>query len=192
MRLLSEEEGDISSQSSDQEVALSKAVDVTVGSMETDSESLNSKKEKHREYEYACREKCSTAEMQSHSESVNLHLETQREMDSNMLGIEETSHGSSCKPDEKPTEEETTLSYQRKVTVLYLLLSACLADMPEDKEKCTRQRKGYDARHRVALRLLAAWLDIQWIKVVWILIISYQPTFSFLYDIICNNMIYFY
>ncbi|KAL2542464.1 Protein of unknown function (DUF726) [Abeliophyllum distichum] len=31
-------------------------------------------------------------------------------------------------------------------------------------KKCTRQRKGYDARHRVALRLLAAWFNVKWIK----------------------------
>ncbi|KAL5754516.1 hypothetical protein ACOSP7_022736 [Xanthoceras sorbifolium] len=165
LRLLSEEEGDSSSHGSEQELALSKAVDVTAISMETDSESSKSKKEKHREYEYECREKYSTAEMQSHSESANMHLEIQQETDSNVLSIEDASHGSGCRFDEKPIEEETTLSYQRKVAVLYVLLSACLADIPEDNEKCTRRRKGYDARHRVALRLLATWLDIQWIKV---------------------------
>ncbi|KFK40188.1 hypothetical protein AALP_AA3G341700 [Arabis alpina] len=38
-------------------------------------------------------------------------------------------------------------------------------DKHEENEKCTRSRKGYDARHHVALRLLATWFDIQWIKV---------------------------
>ncbi|KAK1589111.1 hypothetical protein Q3G72_030575 [Acer saccharum] len=166
LRLLSEEDGDNSSQSSEYGLALSKAVDVTVDAMETTSESSKSKKEKHREYEIECREKCSTAEMQSQSESENMHLEEiQQEMDSNVSGLENISDVSGCKFDEKPVEEEMTLSYQRKVTVLYVLLSACLADIPEDKKNCTRQRKGYDARHRVALRLLATWLDIKWIKV---------------------------
>ncbi|KAK3224258.1 hypothetical protein Dsin_011283 [Dipteronia sinensis] len=166
LRLLSEEDGDNSSQSSEYGLALSKAVDATVDAMETSSESSKSKKEKHREYENECREKCSTAEMQSESESESVHLEeTQQEMDSNVSGIENISDASGCKFDEKPIEEEMTLSYQRKVTVLYVLLSACLADIPEDKKNCTRQRKGYDARHRVALRLLATWLDIKWIKV---------------------------
>ncbi|KAK2657059.1 hypothetical protein Ddye_010111 [Dipteronia dyeriana] len=166
LRLLSEEDGDNSSQSSEYGLALSKAVDVTVDAMETSSESSKSKKEKHREYENECREKCSTAEMQSQSESENMHLEeTQQEMDSNVPGTENISDASGCKFDEKPIEEGMTLSYQRKVTVLYVLLSACLADIPEDKKNCTRQRKGYDARHRVALRLLATWLDIKWIKV---------------------------
>lgn len=56
------------------------------------------------------------------------------------------------------------LSNQRKVTVLYEILSACLADRREENKKCTRKRNGYDARHRVALRLLATWLDIKWTK----------------------------
>ncbi|XP_019054111.1 PREDICTED: transmembrane and coiled-coil domain-containing protein 4-like [Nelumbo nucifera] len=73
-------------------------------------------------------------------------------------------NSSSRGSDENLVEEETLLSYQRKVVVLYELLSACVADIPEDDKKDTRQRKGYDARHRVALRLLATWLGIKWIK----------------------------
>ncbi|KAM0887751.1 hypothetical protein ACQ4PT_028815 [Festuca glaucescens] len=54
----------------------------------------------------------------------------------------------------------------RKMAVLYMLLSACVADvnMAEDGTGSPRIRKGYDARHRVALRLLATWLDVKWIK----------------------------
>uniref|UniRef100_A0ACD5TNB9 Uncharacterized protein n=1 Tax=Avena sativa TaxID=4498 RepID=A0ACD5TNB9_AVESA len=54
----------------------------------------------------------------------------------------------------------------RKMAVLYMLLSACVADvnMAEDGVGSPRIRKGYDARHRVALRLLATWLDVKWIK----------------------------
>ncbi|KAL8267661.1 hypothetical protein R6Q59_001459 [Mikania micrantha] len=64
----------------------------------------------------------------------------------------------------KLTEEMRMLSYGRKVTVLYELLSACLADKPEDnKSKSKRRGKGYDARHRSALRLLTTWFDIKWI-----------------------------
>ncbi|PNX69094.1 putative membrane protein, partial [Trifolium pratense] len=58
------------------------------------------------------------------------------------------------------------LSDQRKVTVLYELISACLSDLRDDDKKCKRRRKGYDARHRVALRLLATWLDVKWTKMV--------------------------
>lgn len=163
MRLLSEETGEDSSQNSDQELALSKGVDALLLSMEEDSESFKSKKERHQEYEHACREKCSTAEVQSNIEAAN--PETQQGTDGNILAIKEAVDGSTCTI-ETPVDERMMLSYQRKVTVLYELLSACLAGTLEENKKCTRRRKGYDARHRVALRLLATWLDVKWIKMV--------------------------
>ena len=62
----------------------------------------------------------------------------------------------------------------RKMAVLYMLLSACVADvnMAEDGTGSPRVRKGYDARHRVALRLLATWLDVKWNKMVYITSVS--------------------
>ncbi|XP_027356983.1 transmembrane and coiled-coil domain-containing protein 4-like [Abrus precatorius] len=63
---------------------------------------------------------------------------------------------------EQPLEEATLVSYQRKVTVLYTLLAACVADIAEADKKCSQSRQGYDARHRVTLRLLAVWLDVKW------------------------------
>lgn len=62
-------------------------------------------------------------------------------------------------------EEGKLLTKQRKMAVLYELLAACVADTPEDEKKKSRLRRGYDARHRAALRLLATWLDITWLKV---------------------------
>ncbi|XP_059438342.1 uncharacterized protein LOC132171127 isoform X2 [Corylus avellana] len=144
------------------ELALSKAIDATALSMKKDSESSKSKREKHREYEHECREKLSTAEVQSSSEAADVHLVP--ETDSNMSDDKDAHLGSITKMDEKPIEEVTMLSNQRKVTVLYLLLSACLADSRNDNKKRSQRRKGYDARHRVALRLLATWLDIKWAK----------------------------
>ncbi|XP_044508698.1 transmembrane and coiled-coil domain-containing protein 4-like [Mangifera indica] len=162
LKLLSLESDDSPSQSLDQELALAKAVDVTACSLETNLEYSKSKKERHQEYEIECHEKFSTAELQSHSELVNVCMATVQDTESNM------SEGAPCVSgsiiDERPIEEVTNLSYQRKVTVLYELLSACLADAPEDCKKINRRRKGYDARHRVTLRLLAAWFDINWIK----------------------------
>ncbi|XP_048335113.2 uncharacterized protein LOC107424393 isoform X3 [Ziziphus jujuba] len=162
MRLLSEETDEGSSQSSDQELALSKAVGCLLLSMEENLESVKCKKEKHGEYEHECREKFSTAEVQSKIEAADVqsHLETQRGTDDNILGVKDESNTKI----ENPIEERDMLSYQRKVTVLYELLSACLADSNGDNKKSTRRRKGYDARHRVALRLLATWLDVKWIK----------------------------
>lgn len=55
---------------------------------------------------------------------------------------------------------------RRKVAVLFELLSAIVADIPaEDGENEVKTRKGYDARQRVAIRLLATWLDVKWNKV---------------------------
>ncbi|XP_075656023.1 transmembrane and coiled-coil domain-containing protein STS1-like isoform X2 [Castanea sativa] len=130
--------------------------------MEEDSESSKAKREKLREYEHECREKFSTAEVQSNLEAEDVHL--LQETDSNTFEIKDADHALMSKMDEKPIEEVTMLSYRRKVTVLYVLLSACLADTSDDNKKCNRQRKGYDARHRVALRLLATWFDIKWTK----------------------------
>ncbi|KAG6702884.1 hypothetical protein I3843_07G054800 [Carya illinoinensis] len=161
LRLLSEESGD-TSERADQEFALSKAVDVTVLSMEKDSESSKSKRQKHREYEHECRERYSTGEVQSDFEAADVHLV--QETDGTMFDAKDAHHGLMSKVDAKPIEEVTMIGYPRKVTVLYVLLSACLADAREDNNKCSRRRKGYDARHRVALRLLATWLDIKWIK----------------------------
>ncbi|KAI5059282.1 hypothetical protein GOP47_0025601 [Adiantum capillus-veneris] len=58
------------------------------------------------------------------------------------------------------------LTQRRKVAVLFELLSAVVADIPtEDGKKASKTRRGYDARQRVALRLLATWLDVKWNKV---------------------------
>ncbi|KAF5735979.1 hypothetical protein HS088_TW14G00109 [Tripterygium wilfordii] len=164
MRLLSENDGEGSSQSSDQEVALSKGVDAIIESMETNPVTSKSKKEKHREYENEYREKYSTSEVQSSVEAANKHLEAACKIDNDVPGAKDLPHGSGGDVNEEPIEEGAVLSYHRKVTVLYELLSACLAGSQEDNKKCTRRRKGYDARHRVALRLLATWLDVKWIK----------------------------
>jgi hypothetical protein len=58
------------------------------------------------------------------------------------------------------------LKQGRKVAALYELLSAAVADTSEEGEDVARSRRGYDARQRVALRLLATWLDVNWDKMV--------------------------
>lgn len=191
MRLLAEEGGadKDASENSDQELALSTAVDAMARSMEEDSESSKSKRKKQLEYENECREKLSTAEVKQNTEAADaplensqdksltdevkqiiqeadVPLENQREIRGNMVSVKDTVDASKSDIDEQPVQEARMLSYQRKITVLYEILSACLADRREDNKKCTRRRKGYDARHRVALRLLATWLDVKWIKMV--------------------------
>ncbi|KAJ8772778.1 hypothetical protein K2173_027955 [Erythroxylum novogranatense] len=75
---------------------------------------------------------------------------------------EKSPNGSGHRTSMKSLEEGNRLSYERKVTVLYELLAACVAETDKGGSKSSQSGKGYDARHRVALRLLAAWLDINW------------------------------
>ncbi|QCD91085.1 U3 small nucleolar RNA-associated protein 23 [Vigna unguiculata] len=165
LRLLSEESGDDYSERSDKELALSGAVDAMVLSMESNSESLTSRREKLREYEHQCREKFSTSDAEPNSEKIDMQLDTKEEAGTPFHDCEEPDQGSiHSNIDESPIEEVMMLSYPRKVAVLYELLCACLSDLGENNKKHGRRRKGYDARHRVSLRLLATWLDIKWSK----------------------------
>ena len=143
----------------EKETALAKAAEAMVQGIQQGSVSLEAKKEKHLEYENECREKYSLPEAQSGA--------ADKETESHREDIaKDSGHNPDVVEDGNPVEEAALLSHERKISVLYELLSACLADKHEDKEECTRSRKGYDARHHVALRLLATWLDIQWIQMV--------------------------
>ncbi|XVF59731.1 hypothetical protein PTKIN_Ptkin07bG0299300 [Pterospermum kingtungense] len=161
LRLLAEEGGEGSSEAMDlDKEVLSKSVDTMALDMETNSESSQVKKQKHREFEHEYREKYAT---EVPSESV---VANPQESNTNVLHGDDEIHLLGDSFDDEPAEEVMMLSYKTKVTVLYELLSACLAaaDTHEDNKKLTRRRRGYDARHRVALRLLATWFDIEWIK----------------------------
>ncbi|CAJ1942419.1 unnamed protein product [Sphenostylis stenocarpa] len=163
LRLLSQELDDDSSQTIDQELALSSAVDGITRDMLQNLEFSESKREKLRDYEHKCREKFSIDEVQPHGEKLDENLEELQVMEiAPLVDCREPQQGSvGWKIDERPIEEVMMLSDQRKVTVLYELLSGCLSNLGED---IGRRRKGYDARHRVALRLLATWLDVKWTK----------------------------
>ncbi|KAL5099520.1 hypothetical protein RYX36_003847 [Vicia faba] len=187
LRLLSEEFDNDNSQRLDQELALSEAVDALVLSLEKNSESSRSKRENLREYEHQCREKFSTADVQPNSEKVDTHLETQQEEDTLFFECEDPQGSSNSNTDEGPVEEVMMLSYQRKMTVLHQLLAACLSDIGEKNTKYTRRRKGYDARHRVALRLLATWLDIKWTKMEAIEMIVSSSAMAILKEQISNK-----
>ncbi|CAL0330927.1 unnamed protein product [Lupinus luteus] len=160
LRLLSEEYDEGSSQRLDQELALLKAVNGILQGMEEDSESSKSKREKFHEFKDQYREKFAAPDVKPMAGT-----QPEGQTDNPFLDCEDLHQGSiNSKIDEGPIEEVMMLSDQRKVTVLYELLSACLSDIGEDNKKYTRRRKGYDARIRVALRLLATWLDIKWMK----------------------------
>ncbi|KAK6798035.1 hypothetical protein RDI58_005737 [Solanum bulbocastanum] len=161
---VSEEGAESSSEAADKELDLAKAIDAMASSMERTSHNV-SKKEEQCEYEHKCREKLSLADTQSRSEVENTtNVENHQEKSKKPSSIEQAHLESVSGFDEKPVEEALTLEYSRKVNVLYQLSSACLAQSSEESKKYT-QRRGYDARHRVALRLLATWFDVKWIKV---------------------------
>ncbi|KAL4362892.1 hypothetical protein GQ457_04G020770 [Hibiscus cannabinus] len=168
LRLLAEEGEEGTSERLEQEIALSKAVDSMASSMETNSKSSQVKKEKSREYEQECREKYSPAEVPSNSVVANQPIETPQESDTSVICGNDDHNLMDNSLNEKPVEGVGMLTYHRKVMVLYELLSASLAaaETSEDSNKYNQRRKGYDARHRVALRLLTTWFDIEWIKMV--------------------------
>ncbi|CAI0392928.1 unnamed protein product [Linum tenue] len=166
LRLLAEDSS-APSKDEDKEIALAKAIDATEQTMETVRVSYRSKKKKHREYENECREKLASDNGQPDSDAPNVPFLTPQESASsspNSHSPRSLDKESAIKVDDKPIEEVTMISYHRKITVLYELLSACLTDKYNDNKSSTRRRKGYDARHRLALRLLSTWLDISWIK----------------------------
>ncbi|GMH14901.1 hypothetical protein Nepgr_016742 [Nepenthes gracilis] len=159
LRLLSEE-SESNSLAKEQELALAKAVDVMAQSLES-SITSESKREKQREYENDRREKCSVAEAPT-SAKTNV-IGTVPAVNSCTARNETVTDGPVCKFDEEPLEEYRMLTFERKITALYEILSACLANIPEGNKR-SQQRRGYDARHRVTLRLLATWFDIPWVK----------------------------
>ncbi|XP_035551321.1 transmembrane and coiled-coil domain-containing protein 4-like isoform X2 [Juglans regia] len=109
-------------------------------------------------------EKNSNFEIESTSDVAAEPYEITQKTSSKISSKGKDSIGSGGENFEKLIEEGARLSYQRKVTVLYVLLSACIARNTNDDKMCSQLGMGYDARHRVALRLLAMWLGIEWIK----------------------------
>ncbi|XP_010413917.2 PREDICTED: transmembrane and coiled-coil domain-containing protein 4-like [Camelina sativa] len=160
IKLLSEDvsDDDDSSEMVEKETALAKAAEAMGQNIRSSSVSVEAKMEKHVEFENECREKYFVPEAQSDAEvkETDSHGEDGKRDAGHSPGFVEQ--------EKKPVEEVALLSHERKINVLYELLSACLADKYEENETCTRTRKGYDARHHVALRLLATWFDFQWIK----------------------------
>ncbi|KAI3959148.1 hypothetical protein MKX01_023824 [Papaver californicum] len=164
IRLLSEEGDGKSSERSDLELALTKSVDALEMSLETAPASFEAAMENYRKQENDFPKNSSSCEKQPAPEARDRPSETFQQLCSETSIKEDSSTEFDSKFTEEPVEDITLLSYQRKVVVLYELLSACLASSNETDKSFSHKRKGYDAR-RVALRLLAIWLDIKWIKV---------------------------
>ncbi|CAL9119797.1 unnamed protein product [Musa acuminata var. zebrina] len=153
-----------SSEKSDQEVAFAKAVDSMALSLQTDADPAEGFKTHQQELNNRCDDTGASAANHKISDVTSRFSEIfqMRTMKAMPKG-EVTSHHLKCPGDEKSVLVDTPENYQRKLTFLFELLSACLADTPQDK-KSPPERKGYDARHRVALRLLAKWICVEWIK----------------------------
>ncbi|URE45192.1 transmembrane and coiled-coil domain-containing protein [Musa troglodytarum] len=152
------------SEKSDREVAFAKAVDSMALSLQTDSDPAGGSKTQQQELNNRCDDTGASAANHKISDVTSrfseiFQMRTMRAMPKG----EETAHYLKCLGDEKSLLVDTPENYQRKLTFLFELLSACLADTPQDK-KSSPERKGYDARHRVALRLLAKWICVEWIK----------------------------
>lgn len=190
LRLLAEESSEISEEAADKELALKNSIEAMSLSMEKTLADYKSKKEKQREYENSCREKFSTPDKKLESESGKNHIPNNSQEEINVITsiVEEAHVQSIFESDGKPLEEVTMLSYPRKLTVLHELLTACLADTEEDNKKPTRRRKGYDARHRIALRLLSTWFDVKWIKMVFFYI-CYVISFNSI-SCLCSQLVF--
>ncbi|TVU48639.1 hypothetical protein EJB05_08280, partial [Eragrostis curvula] len=141
LRIIFEQDGESSSDTAEQELALAKAVDVMA--MSLGNEDKTDIQESHKD---ATTSSSGAVESPEAGSSENL------------LGVD------------KLSLDDFPANNHRKMAFLYALLSACVADKPvlqeQEDRKSSRFRKGYDARHRVALRLLATWLDVKWIKMV--------------------------
>ncbi|AES73977.1 putative alpha/Beta hydrolase [Medicago truncatula] len=149
------EEGDASSKDRlDKEAALTNAVDATEASMKSIADSSC------RGHEQKTRSEDNLCDTELKLYAVGAEPDGETKESSALLPLETQS--STALENEKPLEEASIISYQRKVTVLYTLLSACVADTAEVDKKFSKSRQGYDARHRVSLRLLAVWLGVEW------------------------------
>ncbi|XP_042042246.1 transmembrane and coiled-coil domain-containing protein 4-like isoform X1 [Salvia splendens] len=166
LRLLAEESGNVPSEVAKNGTALVDAVDAMSSKLDLSPADHDSKKQRQLKYEYTCREKFSAPEetQESKPEERDPSDVSQLEKDVATSKSEQAVRTNIIESDGRPMEEAEMVSYQTKILVLYELLSACLADLPEDNEKSAKRRKGYDSRHRVALRLLATWFDVKWIK----------------------------
>ena len=161
LKIISEDDNETSSHKSSQERVLAVTVDSMAMRLETDSASAELKQHESQNVSNSKTMHKSSEDIFGPSESPDL---TNYKMEFKRKVEESNQSGSAC--DRKSILGEVLVNYQRKVTLLFELLSVCVADTPEDSNEGPRLKKGYDARLRTALRLLAIWLDIKWIKMV--------------------------
>eukprot|EP01018_Ginkgo_biloba_P021316 Gb_13022 [translate_table: standard] len=164
LRILSEEEDEekpSTSTRANSETELAKAVDAMATSFGEASVSPDNTGENAVTSEYQ------GAQTDNHRHSMEATSESCGVLqEASQLASTGSYRGLEDRPNQKEMMTEGKLiTEQRKMAVLFEILAACVADTPEDDKKKSRLRRGYDARHRIALRLLATWLNIKWIKV---------------------------
>ncbi|KAG0490310.1 hypothetical protein HPP92_007173 [Vanilla planifolia] len=151
LRILLEEDSEESSERDDYELAFAKSVESMVMSLETAIPSTGTTKEvndgSRSEVEHEKIESSKPSELVSSKLSA-----IKREL----INLDNSDFRG------RSIMEHISGNYPRKLTILFELLSACVADSPQHNDKASTRRKGYDARHRCALRLLATWLDVNW------------------------------
>ncbi|ONK58827.1 uncharacterized protein A4U43_C08F150 [Asparagus officinalis] len=156
LKIISEEESESSSQRSNEERVLAETIDSMATKLQTAQAELSKKKHGN---QYAR----DSETMHKISEDTTGHSENLEVTNSKTAFKEEEEFNQS--KNEYSIMGGVSVNYQRRMTLLFELLSACVADTPQESNGSPQLKKGYDARLRTALRLLATWLDVEWIKV---------------------------
>ncbi|KAJ6840385.1 transmembrane and coiled-coil domain-containing protein 4-like [Iris pallida] len=180
LRIISEEDSSSSSKRLEQELVLTEAVDSMASKLEASSTPAKATEEKRHEYQNlttldmmhkSSEDKFQPAKELEALTTLNMmhkssedKFQPAKNFEVPVLRRKEQSDKSNRVCNELSKLRGIPVKYQRKVTLLFELLSACLSVTPHDTGDRTPIRKGYDARHRTALRLLATWLDVKWIK----------------------------
>ncbi|XP_031406733.1 transmembrane and coiled-coil domain-containing protein 4-like isoform X2 [Punica granatum] len=149
-------------ESRDKELGLEKTVDAMVLNIE--SSAIYPEDQRSHEYEKECREKYATVMTDVGSREVAENDGTAESPHAEKSSDHNANNESGSRVPEEPVEEGAKLSRHRKLKICYELLSACIGNNYAENDEKSPARKGYDARHRAALRLLATWLVVQWIE----------------------------
>lgn len=147
----------MSAERSDEQLALANSVDVMVKNLESDSHSAGIQDKYHN------KEKNPSEDVMPDGKTAENCLGNSEPVDSISLLVAR---------EEATQQGDAQVKHQQKVSILFELLSACVVDTSKRSSKASRKRQGYDARQRVALRLLATWLDVKWtqmVRIAWLL-----------------------
>ncbi|OWM75013.1 hypothetical protein CDL15_Pgr021364 [Punica granatum] len=162
LKLLLEDRDGTNPESRDKELGLEKTVDAMVLNIE--SSAIYPEDQRSHEYEKECREKYATVMTDVGSREVAENDGTAESPHAEKSSDHNANNESGSRVPEEPVEEGAKLSRHRKLKICYELLSACIGNNYAENDEKSPARKGYDARHRAALRLLATWLVVQWIE----------------------------